>query len=97
MATKQVFESVNDIGMDIEENKPIVQRWLDRGDGCAVYENVEIGHPECGHRKYVSYGSKLAQLEVAEPPDRLPDIGATVNWRYYLVGVIPPKKKEVPA
>lgn len=71
--------------------------WLERGDGIAVYENVELGHPHLGHRQYVSYGGPAAQLEVDElvgpltwdyktPPERLPDIGTAINWRYRLVG-----------
>lgn len=64
-----------------------VQRWFDRGDGVAVYENHDLGHPELGHRKFLSYGSADAQLETDEPPERLPDIGGAINWRYQLVGV----------
>jgi hypothetical protein len=52
-----------------------------------VYQNSELGHPELGHRKYVSYGSAYAQLEVEVPPRTLPDIGGDINWRYQLIGV----------
>lgn len=63
-----------------------VNRWLDRGDGIAMYENHDLGHPDVGHRKFTSYGSPQAQLEVPVPPDILPDgIGGTINWRYQLV------------
>lgn len=67
----------------------IIGDWLDRGDGIAVYRNSEIGHPQAGHLKFVSYGSPAAQLEVLtheELPDRLPDIGDEINWRYTLTG-----------
>lgn len=64
--------------------------WIERGDGIAVYENVELGHPQCGHRQYVSFGGPEAQLEDVPfgqaPPERLPDIGNAINWRYRLVG-----------
>ena len=63
----------------------MIDGWIARGDKCAVYKNMEIGHPEAGHVKFVSYGSKDAQLEVAEPPKTLPDIGGDINWRYQLV------------
>jgi hypothetical protein len=63
-----------------------VQRWLDRADGAAVYENHDIGHPDAGMPRIVSYGSPAAQLETASPPERLPDIGGAINWRYVLVG-----------
>lgn len=64
-----------------------VNRWLARGDGIAVYSNHEIGHPDLGHRQFVSFGSAAAQLETSTPPDRLPDIGTRINWRYWLDGV----------
>jgi hypothetical protein len=63
-----------------------VDIWLRRGDGIAVYENRELGHPDLGHRQIVSYGSPAAQLETTEPPTTLPDIGGAINWRYQLVG-----------
>lgn len=68
-----------------EESRHIVERWLGRGDGIAVYENQELGHPELGHKQFVSYGSSAAQLETDEPPTILPDIGGRINWRYCLV------------
>jgi hypothetical protein len=63
-----------------------VNKWLARGDGVAVYQNQDLSHPEIGHRQYLSYGSPEAQLEVDEPPERMPDIGQAINWRYTLVG-----------
>ena len=65
---------------------PMLNRWLARGDGIAVYENVDLGHPELGHKQFVSYGSPSAMLEREEAPHRLPDIGGAINWRYALVG-----------
>jgi hypothetical protein len=38
--------------------------WLARGDGVAVYRNQDLGHPQVGMPKIVSYGSPYAQLEV---------------------------------
>lgn len=61
-----------------------VNQWLARGDGVAVYENVELGHPDAGHRQYLSFGSPAAQI--MDPPERMPDIGGAINWRYNLVG-----------
>jgi len=69
-----------------EVHHATVNKWLARGDGLAVYENHELGHPELGHRQYASYGSSAAQLETQTPPARLPDIGQRINWRYLLVG-----------
>lgn len=61
--------------------------WLGRGDGIAMYENQDLGHPDLGDKRYVSYGSPAAQLETSTPPTQLPDgIGGTINWRYVLIG-----------
>jgi hypothetical protein len=69
-----------------KENWPLVNRWLERGDGVAIYENHDMGSHDVGHKKFVSFGSVTAQLEVQEPPQRLPDIGGQINWRYQLIG-----------
>lgn len=60
--------------------------WLARGDGVAVYENQDMGDPNFGQVKLVSFGSPNAQLEMDVPPVQLPDIGAHINWRYRLAG-----------
>jgi hypothetical protein len=66
----------------------MINRWLARGDGAAVYRNQDLGHPELGHVKIVSYGSPQAQLEVDTPPQRLSDglSAGAINWRYQLEG-----------
>lgn len=71
-----------------------------RGDGVAVYENHDLGHPEIGEKQYATFGSALAQLEARLADDTtpsraelpvlprtLPDIGGRINWRYQLVAV----------
>lgn len=67
--------------------------WLERGDGAAIYENQDLGHPDVGHVQITSFGSGAAQLEADRypdltqfPPTRLPDIGNRINWRYQLIG-----------
>lgn len=69
------------------EHHATIQRWLARGDGIAVYRNAELGHRDLGHAQFVSFGSPAAQLETDTPPQRLPDIGHAINWRYQLDGV----------
>lgn len=64
-----------------------VNNWLRRGDGIAVYENQAMDSHAQGHRKFISFGSSAAQIESDDPPQRLPDIGNTINWAYQLVGV----------
>lgn len=41
----------------------LLVRAHERGDGIAVYENSDLGHPELGQWKVVSYGGADAQLE----------------------------------
>jgi hypothetical protein len=77
---QQVLELIN------KEHHDVVLRWLARGDGIGVYENHDLGHPDIGHKQFVSFGSAAAQLETDDPPTRLPDIGGRINWRYSLVG-----------
>lgn len=66
--------------------RPVINRWLERGDGCAVYENHAMDGHGHGEKQFVSYGSKQCQLEVEEPPQRLPDIGGMINWKFQLIG-----------
>lgn len=40
-----------------------VNLWIARGDGIAVYENHDMGHPNLGEKRVVSYGGPDAQLE----------------------------------
>lgn len=81
------FTSIEETGLHAD-HYATVQKWLDRGDGCAVYENAELGHPALGSRKFVSFGSEQAQIEADTPPQTLPDIGGSINWRYQLVGIL---------
>lgn len=75
----------DEYGDQAPETIVLVERWIARGDGAAVYRNHDLGHPDVGAPKIVSYGSPAAQLETDEPPEQLPDIGGQINWRYRLV------------
>jgi hypothetical protein len=64
--------------------------WLERGDGLAVYENHDLGHPALGHKVYLSFGSPAAQIESDDLPQfcpvNLPH--GLMAWRYVLVGTL---------
>lgn len=79
---------VDDLARELAEIGALekVNTWLLRGDGVAVYEAKAMDRLDLGARKYVSFGSPEAQLEVNVPPQRLPDIGNEINWQYQLVG-----------
>lgn len=82
------FDDLDDVSLLADAIRKI-NRWLARGDGVAVYENVDLGHPFLGHKQFLSFGSDAAILEVEREedlPDRLPDTPTTINWRYYLQG-----------
>ena len=64
----------------------MVNTWLARGDGAAVYENHDLGSRNAGEARIASFGSPEAALGTDEPPEILPDIRRQVNWRYQLVG-----------
>jgi hypothetical protein len=73
----------------------LVEQWFARGDGAALYENRDMGHPQLGSTKLVSWGSLAAQIETdvrgeTTPPRTLPDIGNDINWRYQLVAFYRP-------
>lgn len=74
-----------------------VNRWLARGDGVAVYQNQDLGHPDLGQLQLASYGSPAAQLETGEPPQVLPDMAGRVNWRYQLTGTYRGEPLPLPA
>jgi hypothetical protein len=74
----------------------LISCWLARGDGAAVYENHDLGHRDLGQPQIASYGSAAAQLETSVPPERLPDIGGRINWRYVLIGTYRNDETETP-
>ena len=85
------LEEVFLLGQDVDDFLPLplssqqtITRWVERGDGVAVYVNHDLGHRDLGLRKFVSYGSPAAQLGTDDPPQTLPDIGGDINWRYQL-------------
>lgn len=65
--------------------------WLAQGKGIAVYENADLGHPNVGEPKIVTFGPGTdTWLEgITDPiqlPQTLPDTTKEINWRYQLVG-----------
>lgn len=85
MTAQELRESLQKALEPLGDATHVINRWLARGDGVAVYENMELGHPDAGHRQFVSFGGPEAQIQ-GNPPSRMPDIGGAINWRYCLVG-----------
>lgn len=84
-----IFEGVDKSVAEFQTATEVINRWIERGDHVAVYENQDLGHHGLGNKQIVSFGSERAQLEVSQEdlPHRLPDIGGSINWRYQLVSV----------
>jgi len=77
---------------------PQVNAWLQRGDGIAFYVNSDLGSPDAGDLRMISYGSAAAQIESNDVPTTLPDgIGGSVNWRYQLEAIYRGDALAVPA
>jgi len=51
----------------------------------AVYQNMDLGHSELGHMKFLAVGPNCTYKE---PPARLPDMPRQINWRYVHVGFV---------
>ena len=45
---KQIRSGLDNLSLEL------INQWLEDGKGVAVYENVELGHPELGHRQYLT-------------------------------------------
>ena len=93
MTEAELFKILDEAKIPADK-QALVLGWLGRGDGVAVYRNVAMDSGDFGHRKYMSFGSKQAQLEPehcdgdGNPPKRLPDIGPQINWAYQLEGTV---------
>lgn len=73
---------------------PMIRKWIERGDGAAVYRNHDLGSPELGSFQIASFGSPAATLETATPPAILPDFPRKINWRYALDGIYDPRRAQ---
>lgn len=92
----ELLKLIGDHFESLPEVVGAINRWTDRGDGVAVYRNHDLGRIGCGSVQLVSFGSKAAQLETDTPPQRLPDIGGNINWRYQLEATYRPPLQSNP-
>lgn len=80
-----------DVGDDVhalDHAQQAFGRWLQRGDGIAVYVNKDLSSSEVGRRKFVSYGGPDAQIPGDRPPEKFP-VMSTTQWAYVLEAVVP--------
>jgi hypothetical protein len=64
------------------------------GGTWAAYENVELGHPELGHMKFLKVGETCT---FKTPPNPLPGTTREINWRYHYIGMVNLETGEVHA
>lgn len=69
----EIIDILTELEMPRQGAVSVLNHWLERGDGVAVYQNVDLGNQEIGHRQFVSFGSE--------------DVGGAINWRYILEGI----------
>lgn len=74
---------------------PIFTKFLERGDGIAMYKNQAMDSKDYGRLVCMSFGSSAAQIESTTPPEKMPDTGQfSTPWAYTLVNtLILPKEK----
>lgn len=80
---------------DAGENEARVKQFLADGHFVAVYINQDLGHPDLGLRKYWAGGNGFTVPTPEQMPRCLPDTPTTINWRYWLEGVILPEAPAV--
>jgi hypothetical protein len=73
----------------------VIQRWVERGDGVAVYRCRELGRTSAPFRTTVSYGSAQSQIptEARVPPTALP-VNVPLQWSYSREAVLLRKHPE---
>jgi len=70
-----------------------LEQMRERGGNWAAYCNMDLGHPDAGHLKFIKWGEGCT-LE-APPKPRLPDFPNAINWRYQYVGEVNLETGEV--
>lgn len=65
----------------------LVNQWLADGKAVCVYENMDLSHPEVGHRQYITATTFAKAPWNGTPPETMPDTADRINWRYRLIGV----------
>jgi hypothetical protein len=76
-------------------NKPTpeaLKAMKDRGGLWGAYENHDLGHPDCGHLRFLKYGPDCT---LKKPPMVFPDTPDFIGCRYVYVGTVNLETGEV--
>lgn len=85
LAFEEESETLGKIPVTAEGAKPVLETWLGRGDRIGVFENADLGHPDCGRKTFIPIG-KAEAVEIGKT--RAPDSPTTgLGWRYILRSV----------
>ncbi len=71
---------------DSTPDEEALETMRDRGGRWAAYQNVDLGHPQIGHLRFLQFGGPESTFKV--PPERHPDTPQVIGWRYYYVGEV---------
>lgn len=70
-----------------------LQQMRERGGKWAAYCNMDMGHSNLGHLKFLKHGDGCTFREPPKP--RHPDTPTEINWRYMYVGEVNLETGEV--
>jgi hypothetical protein len=66
---------------------------VERGDEWYAYKNMDLGHSQLGHLKFLQVG---VTRTFKAPPARMPDgPDGSIGWRYILLGPVDLKTGEI--
>lgn len=80
-------------GVKHEIDPEALEQMKERGGNWAAYCNMDMGHPNLGHLKFIKWGEGCTLSEAPKP--RLPDFPNAINWRYQYVGEVDLETGEV--
>lgn len=69
----------------IRETLSLMNEWLQSGAHIAIYQNVDLGHYNLGHIKFLKVGGD-STFQTAPPI--MPDSDSQINYRYFYMGYI---------
>lgn len=75
----------------VDSTMETIGKWIERGDGVAIYQCQALDRSQLGDRTFLSFGSPNAMLEVesaSDLPSIAPNIGSNLFnlWGYCLEG-----------
>jgi hypothetical protein len=70
---------------DERPDEKALEQMRERGGSWFAYQNVDMGHLQLGHLRFMRCGPGCT-FEV--PPEKHPDTRELIGWRYVLIGEV---------